>query len=60
MENFDPGSPKYEAARGLLVADLRRLEMHDLAEQLTRGELYEIQSWIAMQVIARLLSATSA
>lgn len=51
----DPGSPKYEAARALLIAELLELGRVADARYLAKGELYEIEPWIAMQIIGRLL-----
>lgn len=51
----DTGGPKYEAARQLMASELISLGMRDKAKHLMRAELYEIEPWIAMQIIARLL-----
>lgn len=56
----DPGTPAYEAARLVLVNELRRIAVTDpdsgyaeMADRLMAGEQYDLPSWIAMQVMAR-------
>ncbi|HEX8414870.1 MAG TPA: hypothetical protein VF637_13435, partial [Sphingomicrobium sp.] len=64
--NLDPGTPAYEAARGRLAAALLKLGesepksgFTEMAEALLKGELYEVQTWVALQLLAKPADPTS-
>ena len=60
--SFDPGGAAYEAAREQMVSVMRRIGAGEprsgyaeKADALTRGELYEVPTWLALQMLARVL-----
>jgi hypothetical protein len=51
-------SGRYEAARVLLVGELRRCGLPKQAEALRLGEIFRVDSYVALQCIARMLPPT--
>ena len=49
---IDPGSPAWEDARAVLVAELRKNGMHTSADHLAVSHGVPIPSWIALNLIA--------
>lgn len=57
---IDPGSPAWEDARAVLVAELRKAQLHDAAASVAEAGGSYVPSWIALNLIAQARQALQA